>query len=152
MYYKYLIDENGRSKNGNLKYFEDLRKLARDNRNNPTESEKMFWNQVLQYDKIKYRFLRQKPIGRFILDFYCSKLLLAIEIDGDSHKEKKYVDSERDLFLKKYNIKTIRFTNDQVFNELDKIKNDLFSLIKEREKLIFVPLWSKGKAPKGKEI
>ncbi|MDD3002549.1 MAG: endonuclease domain-containing protein [Candidatus Shapirobacteria bacterium] len=145
MYYKYLIDENGRSKNGNLKYLEDLRKLARNNRNNPTEAERIFWSKVLQYDKIKYRFLRQKPIGRFILDFYCSKLLLAIEIDGDSHDTKKYLDNERDLFLKKYSIKTIRYTNGQVLNELNKIKSDLENKIKEREKIIFVPLWSKGK-------
>jgi very-short-patch-repair endonuclease len=140
MYYKYLIDENGRSKNGNLKYLEDLRKLARNNRNNPTESEKIFWSKILQYDEIKYRFLRQKPIGRFILDFYCSKLLLAIEIDGDSHDTKKYLDNERDLFLEKYRIKTIRYTNSQVLNELSKIKNDLENEIKEREKMIFIPL------------
>lgn len=152
MYYKYLINENGRSKNGNLKYLEDLRKLARNNRNNPTESEKIFWNKVLQYDKIKYRFLRQKPIGRFILDFYCSKLLLAIEIDGDSHDTKKYLDNERDLFLEKYRIKTIRYTNNQVLNELDKVKGDLENKIKERKKIIFVPLWSKGKAAKPKGI
>lgn len=152
MYYKYLIDENGRSKNGNLKYLKDIRKLAKENRNNPTESEKIFWNQLLQYDQIEYRFLRQKPVGRFILDFYCSKLLLAVEIDGDSHKDKKYQDSERDLFLKKYNIKTVRYTNYQVLNELEKVKINLIDLIKEREKLVFVPLLSKGKAPKGKGI
>jgi len=137
MYYKYLIDENGRTKNGNLKYLVDLRKLARNNRNNPTESEKIFWNEVLQYDKIKYRFLRQKPINRFILDFYCSKLLLAIEIDGKSHNNKKYSDNERDLFLEKYNIKTIRYSNYQVLNELNNVKENLVEIIKEREKLIF---------------
>jgi len=81
------------------------------------------------------------------LDFYCSKLLLAIEIDGDSHDNKKYLDTQRDIFLGKYQIKTVRYTNDQVFNELNKIKKDLNNIIKEREKLVFVPLLSKGKAP-----
>lgn len=135
--YKYLTDEHGRSKNGNLKYLDELKKMARQYRNNPTPSEKLFWDEVLQYDKLKYRFLRQKPINRYILDFYCSKLLLAIEIDGDSHDNKKYLDNERDLFLEKYKIKTIRYTNDQVLNELNEIKNDLVKIIKEREKLIF---------------
>jgi len=152
MYYRYLSDEHGKSKNGNLKYLDELRKIARQYRNNPTKTEKIFWDKVLQYDKIKYRFLRQKPINRFILDFYCSKLLLAIEIDGDSHKNKKYLDTQRDLFLEKYQIKTIRYTNDQVLNELNKIRADLNKIIKEREKIIFILLLSNGKAPKGKEI
>jgi very-short-patch-repair endonuclease len=152
MYYRYLSDEHGKSKNGNLKYLDELREIARQYRNNPTQTEKIFWNEVLQYDKIKYRFLRQKPINRFILDFYCSKLLLAIEIDGDSHKTKKYLDNQRDLFLEKHQIKTIRYTNDQVLNELNKIRDNLNKIIKEREKIIFIPLLSKGKAPKGKGI
>ncbi|MDD4937694.1 MAG: DUF559 domain-containing protein [Candidatus Shapirobacteria bacterium] len=152
MYYRYLSDEHGKSKNGNLKYLDELREIARQHRNNPTQTEKIFWNEVLHYDKIKYRFLRQKPINRFILDFYCSKLLLAIEIDGNSHKNKKYLDAQRDLFLEKYHIKTVRYTNNQILNDLNNIKNNLNKIIKEREKLIFIPLWSKGKALKGKEI
>lgn len=137
MHYKYLIDEHGRTKNGNLKYLDELKQMAKQQRNNPTKAEQIFWSEILQYDKIKYRFLRQKPINRFILDFYCSKLLLAIEIDGKSHNDKKYLDSERDIFLEKYNIKTIRYTNDQIFNELNKTKDNLVKLIKEREKVIF---------------
>jgi len=69
--------------------------------------------------KNKYKFVRQKPIFRFILDFYCRKLLLAIEIDGDSHNKKKNYDLERDNYLKAVNIKTIRFTNDEVLNNFN---------------------------------
>jgi len=57
MYYKYLHDEHGRSQNGNLKYLDELKRMARQYRNNPTEAEQAFWDEVLQYDKIKYRFL-----------------------------------------------------------------------------------------------
>lgn len=146
MYYKYLVGVEGRNKNGNLKYLDELRILARNKRNNPTKAEQIFWSEILQYDKIKYRFLRQKPINRFILDFYCSKLLLAIEIDGDSHNDKKYLDSERDIFLAKYNISTIRYTNKQVFNNLDKIKIDLIEKIKKREKIIFCSPFVKGES------
>lgn len=146
MYYKYLVGVDGRNKNGNLKYLDELRILAREKRNNPTKAEQIFWDQILQYDKIKYRFLRQKPISRFILDFYCSKLLLAIEIDGDSHEDKKYLDSERDIFFAKYNISTIRYTNEQVFNNLNKIKIDLIEKIKEREKIIFCSPFVKGES------
>lgn len=137
MKYRYMVGERGRSKSGNLRYLDELREMAKRNRNNPTIAEDIFWKKVLQYDKTKYRFLRQKPINRFILDFYCSKLLLAVEIDGDSHRDKEFIDRERDLLLEKYQIKTIRFTNDQVLNELEKVKNDLDKIIIEREKLIF---------------
>ena len=143
MYYKYLIDEHGRTKNGNLKYLEELRRIARHNRNNPTKAELIFWDKILKYDKSEYRFLRQKPLNRFILDFYCPRLLLAIEIDGDSHDNKKYLDRERDLFLEKYRIKTIRFSNEEVFKNLEKIKVKLKEEIKEREKLVFPLLSSK---------
>jgi very-short-patch-repair endonuclease len=144
MHYKYLIDQSGRSKNGNLKYLEELRNLARQNRNKPTQAELVFWNKVLKYDKSEYRFLRQKPLNRFILDFYCPRLLLAIEIDGDSHDNKKYLDKERDLFLEKYKIKTIRFTNKEVFENLEDIKNKLKKEVENREKIVFGPLLSKG--------
>ncbi|MDD4107026.1 MAG: DUF559 domain-containing protein [Candidatus Shapirobacteria bacterium] len=137
MHYKYLIAEEGRNKNGNLQYLDELKRMARQKRNNPTKAEEIFWNKVLKYDKVKYRFLRQKPIDKFILDFYCSKLLLAIEIDGDSHKDKTKLDLERDIFLEKYNIETIRYTNEQVFNDLKNIKMDIIEKIKIREKIIY---------------
>ena len=68
---KYFCPEESRTKTGFLRYFEDLRYFAKSNRNNPTEAEKLFW---LRLKKYKYTFLRQKPIYRFIVDFYCSKL------------------------------------------------------------------------------
>ncbi len=141
MYYKYLVGVEGKNKNGNLKYLDGLRTLARKNRNNPTKAEQVFWNKILQYDKIKYRFLRQKPIFRFIVDFYCRKLLLAIEIDGGYHNKKKNYDQARDLYLKSVNIKTLRLTNDEVLNDFDSVlkrllpflRGDVPSLSRDRE-------------------
>jgi len=94
-----------------VRYWPDLTFMAKQNRKNPTEAEKKMWNEYLSRDKTNYRFLRQKPIHRFILDFYCSKLNLAIEIDGDSHRKKKWTDADRDKFLYQIGINTIRFTN-----------------------------------------
>ena len=84
--------------------------MANQNRKNPTAAEQKMWNEYLSNDKTGFRFLRQKPIHRFIVDFYCVKLSLAIEIDGDSHEVKKETDVERDKFLKQIGIRTIRFT------------------------------------------
>lgn len=125
---KYVCPEEIRMKNGALKYLEELRMLARDNRKNPTEAEKIFW---MNLRKNKYSFLRQKPLGRFILDFYCSRLLLAIEIDGDSHDNKKYADRERDLYFERRGIKTVRLRNEEVLSE--EIKQKIEQLIKVRE-------------------
>lgn len=128
---KYICPEEIRMRNGALKYLEELRTLARNNRNNPTEAEKIFW---LSLRNNKFQFLRQKPLGRFILDFYCSKLLLVIEIDGDSHDNKKYLDKERDLYFEQRGIKTIRLRNEEVLG--DDIGKKIEIIIREREKEI----------------
>ncbi|MFZ2152890.1 MAG: endonuclease domain-containing protein [Microgenomates group bacterium] len=108
-----------------MKYLEELRCLSRNNRKNPTQAEKIFWK-LLSYQKTNYKFTRQKPIGKFILDFYCSKLLLCIEVDGDSHDNKKYSDHFRDLYLVQRGIKTIRYKNEQVLFDLENTKSNLF--------------------------
>lgn len=132
---KYKAPEESRTKIGNLKYLEELRTLSRNNRKNPTISEKIFWK-LLSYKKLNLKFLRQKPMGKFILDFYCSKLLLAIEIDGDSHDNKKYFDKERDLYLEQRGIKTIRFKNEEVLNNIISTREKLLEIIETRKKEI----------------
>lgn len=94
----------------------------------------------MRKDQTGFRFLRQKPINRFILDFYCSELDLAIEIDGNSHDKKKNYDLERDNFLQQIGIKTIRITNDEILHDFEKVKTNLNS-----------PLW-KGDTAKPREI
>jgi len=118
---------------GTVNYLKELTSLSKTNRNNPTEAENKIWKELLRKDQTGYRFLRQKPINRFILDFYCSKLDLAIEIDGNSHNHKKGYDNARDKFLQQIGIKTIRFTNDEILNDLESVKQKLqFSLVKGR--------------------
>ena len=129
---KYIAPEEARARRGNLRYLEQLRVLSRRNRKNPTEAEKIFWK-LLSYKKLSLKFLRQKPIGKFIVDFYCSKLLLAIEIDGDSHDRKGYSDRERDLYLEQRGIKTIRYRNEKVLGQLQTIKKDLIDRIRQRQ-------------------
>lgn len=128
---KYLVDVEAKTRRGNIKYLDKLREIARNNRRNPTQAEFIMW-QYLRKNKFGYKFTRQKPIFRFILDFYCSELLLAIEIDGESHNSRANYDAERDKYLEKINIKTIRFSNDQVLNNFLKVKDELLPLIKGR--------------------
>ena len=107
--------------------------FARQMRVNLTISEKILWEK-LKTKKIEgHRFRIQHPIHRYILDFYCHEKKLAIEIDGEIHKFRKDYDEYRDEYLKSAGITTIRFKNEDVFNNIDyvlsEIKNHLTQFI-----------------------
>ena len=126
------------SKRNCVRYRDSLVTMAQRNRRKPTETEKIIWKEILSKDQTGYRFLRQKPIDRFIVDFYCSELSLAIEIDGGSHIKKKERDGHRDKFLKQIGITTLRFTNEEVINYIESVKKkiiDLIPLVSKRGKL-----------------
>lgn len=77
-----------------------------------------------------YKFLRQKPIGGYITDFYCSELRLVIEIDGESHAEHIEYDAERTRFLVSLGLNVIRYTNLEVLNNLEGVADDMSAKIK----------------------
>ena len=124
-----ITDENYQTNRGHLKYLEELKQLSIKNRQNPTEAEYVMWR-FLRKNKYGYKFVREKQIFRFIIDFYCRKLLLAIEIDGESHNKKKNYDLERDKYLLNANIKTLRFTNDEVLNDFDSVLKRLLPFLR----------------------
>ena len=88
--------------------------LARNLRKNMTPWERKLWFEFLREYPI--RFQRQKPIGNFIVDFYCFKAKLVIEIDGLQHytEEGRQKDEFRTEILEGYDLKVIRFTNRQI--------------------------------------
>ena len=95
-----------------------------------TVAEKKLWNNYLK--NFNHRVLRQRPINNFIVDFYCAELKLVIEIDGDSHftDEGKSYDTARTKILEGYGIKVIRFTNDDVLNNLEGVCQRIEDLIR----------------------
>lgn len=131
---------------GNLRYLEKLRWAAKINRNKMTKSESKIWYEFLKNRPMNYKFTRQKPLDRFILDFYCSELLLVIEIDGGYHLKKQEQDLNRDKFLNCLNIKTIRFKNEEILNELDKVKSEIIKNIQERKASL------SREVPKGRRV
>ncbi len=115
---------------GFIPYNKKLTALARENRKNPTAPESRIWNEVLRMRQFSaYKFLRQKPIADFIVDFYCPELRLAIEIDGDSHAEFVDHDAERTAALNALGISVIRYTNDEVMKNLEGVYEDLMRRI-----------------------
>jgi very-short-patch-repair endonuclease len=102
-----------------LPYNKTLTPLARENRKNPTPAESLIWNKVLRSRQLlRYKFLRQKPIGGYIVDFYCSELHLVIEIDGESHAQQADYDVERTRFLSALGLVVIRYPNQEVVQNI----------------------------------
>lgn len=117
------------SRRGIFKYNTTLKDRVREMRKNPTPAELKIWNELLSNRPQNYKFLRQKPIGNYILDFYCSELLLGIEIDGDIHQQNQEYDNQRNDYLTACGIKIARFKNDEVLNSFKKIKSEILKII-----------------------
>ncbi len=116
-----------------IPYDKKLISRARELRLKQTFAEKIFWKSLLNNKVIKFKFTRQKPIDNFIVDFYCSELLLAVEIDGEIHSFSKICDQERDDILReRYNLLVVRYSNEQVMNDIKNVFANLISKIKSR--------------------
>ncbi|PSF29352.1 type II restriction endonuclease [Aphanothece hegewaldii CCALA 016] len=101
-----------------LPYNKNLVPRAKELRARMTLAEKKIWHDYLR--NFEHRVYRQRPIDNFIVDFYCPKLKLVNEIDGDSHYEEnaQEYDRQRTEILEGYGLKVIRFTNAEVLTNL----------------------------------
>lgn len=102
-----------------IPYNPNLKNIARQLRKNGTLSEVLLWQQLKGKAIVGYDFHRQKPIGNFIVDFFCPQCLLAIEIDGYSHNEKAEADIIRQQELEGLGISFLRFTDADIKENLD---------------------------------
>ncbi len=92
------------------KHNKELVPLAKALRKNMTKEENHLWYDYLREYPI--RFIRQKVIGKYIVDFYCAKAKLVIELDGSQHYEEEIEkDALRTEFLEQYGLKVIRISN-----------------------------------------
>ena len=94
-----------------IPYNPKLIPIARRLRNNSTLSEVLLWMRLRNKQFMSYDFDRQKPIGNYIVDFFCRELLLAIEVDGASHDYKSEEDLARQQEIESFGITVIRFTD-----------------------------------------
>jgi very-short-patch-repair endonuclease len=106
-----------------IPYNPELKELAKKFRNESTLGEVLLWNALKTKQMRGYDFQRQKPLLRFIADFYCNELNLIIEVDGQyHHHEEQYgLDLIREAELKKYNLNIYRFTEIEVRKEMDNV-------------------------------
>ncbi len=118
-----------------LPFNKNLKEKARKLRRNMTQAEKQIWYQLLAKDRLfGLRFLRQKPIDQYIADFYCHKLKLVIEVDGESHlsADAMEYDAQRTKVLNAYGIEVVRYTNEEILNRLEDVEIDLKKRVQER--------------------
>ena len=80
-----------------------------------------------------YQFLRQKPIGNYIVDFFCPKLNLVIEIDGESHLGQEKDDRKKQNYLEGVGLTVLRFDNDQIKYDMNGVLIKIDEWIEQRE-------------------
>ncbi len=121
------VEDSGDNYRNSKNYFElpynpKLKERARELRQSGNLPEVLFWNQVKNKQFKGYDFDRQKVIGNYIVDFYCSNCQVVIEIDGSSHNDQIEYDAERDRYLESLGLTVIRIP---VVNILQRMGNVL---------------------------
>jgi very-short-patch-repair endonuclease len=97
-------------------------------RQQPISCEKIFWYKLRNRAFAGLKFRRQYSISKYIVDFYCPKIKLAVEIDGATHstdKEMNY-DRQRQKYIESLNIKVIRYTNTEIKENLSGVMDNLY--------------------------
>lgn len=102
---------------------------SRNLRMNQTPAERIVWSKLRNRQLDGFKFRRQYYIGNFIVDFYCSEVNLIIEIDGDVHgyAERTQKDRIREEFLRSRNFEIVRYNNNEIFNNLKNVLEDILN-------------------------
>lgn len=109
-----------------IPYDPKLKERARILRKNMTRSEKHLWETLLRKKQLLgLRFLRQRPIDNYIVDFYCPKQKLVIEIDGEIHEQHKEYDADRTIILERYGVRALRFANNEILKNISGVESKI---------------------------
>ncbi len=102
------------------------RRLARALRKQMTPAERALWQRLRRKQLDGWRFRRQHPVGNFVVDFFCAKARLAVEVDGPIHFEQQEYDEERTQLLEDLkNYRVLRFTNEQVISDIEGVLEEI---------------------------
>ncbi|CAN5449860.1 DUF559 domain-containing protein [soil metagenome] len=116
-----------------VEYNLELKSKSRALRNDSTLSEVLLWQKIRAGNMMGYKFNRQKPLGNYIVDFYCKALNLVIEIDGSSHDYVYQKDLVRQRELEKLGLIFLRFTDLQVKKDMNNVLRAIEIWIDENE-------------------
>ncbi|HTE32798.1 MAG TPA: endonuclease domain-containing protein [Chryseolinea sp.] len=104
-----------------------LFQYARINRRPLTPSERKLWNCIRSGRLKGFKFRRQHPVADYIVDFFCLQCKLALEIDGGYHRDLEQIkyDNDRNRVLAEFGIRTIRFTNTEIDEDLPMVVREI---------------------------
>ena len=104
-------------------------------RKKATEPERILWRHLRNRNFASYKFRRQHPVDRYVLDFYCPSAKLAIELDGGGHNyyAGQIHDRTRSQFLARHGVVLLRFWNHQVRQELDSVLRAIWFALEARQ-------------------
>ena len=103
-----------------LPYNKNLKQYSRQLRENMTDAERKLWSKIRMKQLKGYQFYRQKPIGDYIVDFFCPRAKLVIEVDGSQHlsDEVTEYDRIRNEYFSSLGLRVLRFTNTEVLKNI----------------------------------
>lgn len=109
-------------------YSKSLKGLSQKLRTNQTDAEQKLWQRINRDQLLGFRFNRQKPLLNYIVDFYCSKAKLIIELDGSQHYEPEHQEKDRlrDAELNSLGFTVMRFSNDEVYFEIEAVVEQIY--------------------------
>ena len=115
----------------NHKHLKPIKRLLR---KQEISAEKILWSR-LRNKQQRFKFRRQFGVGNFIVDFYCPKLKLAIEVDGATHSVEIEIKNDlvREKYITRFGIKVIRYTNAEIFYNIDEVVGSIYELSVKRE-------------------
>ncbi len=113
-----------------IPYNKNLKELSKSLRNKQTEAEQCLWTR-LRLKHLGYVFYRQKPIGDYIVDFYCPRARLIVEVDGGQHftVETAGNDRLRDEYMRSLGLTVLRFSNSEVLKNTDRVVGKIYKLL-----------------------
>lgn len=103
----------------------EKREKARELRQNMTPAERLLWQKLRANRLDGWHFRRQQIIAGFIVDFYCHRASLVIEVDGPVHNTQQEADAEREAVLAGHGLAVLRFTNSQVMNNMEQVLREI---------------------------
>ena len=138
---------NSKKKIGYIDYGKDHKDFSRELRNNSTLGEILLWNQLKAGKIPGHKFNRQKPLENYIVDFYCKKLNLVIEVDGYSHPFKTKEDLNRENNLRRMKLNILRFTEQECRRQMMNVVRGIEIWIEDNQQPIPPTPLYKGEAP-----
>jgi len=130
-----------------LPYNRNLKQYSRQLRENMTDAERRLWAKIRMKQLKGYQFYRQKPISDYIVDFFCPRAKLVIEIDGSQHFSGEMTEHDRirNEYMSSLGLKVLRFTNTDILTHIDGVIESIIENMEvSEEKIPLSPPLRKG--------